>query len=142
MKNLFIDKFNESIDCVLGCFDRVIFRGHLQQLSYATGIEGYVDHVLGIKRKDFPNWAKGLTGQLVRHVEGMAESEGRELVYLNKKTRKDDAAREIAQRDHITEELVCVFKCLESCPSFRMRYGKNRPRLSSLIHGWRCSIST
>ena len=48
----FIEKFGGSISSTLECFDRVIFKGHLPFQNEAR-LNGFVDHVLKIRRKDF-----------------------------------------------------------------------------------------
>ena len=55
----FIIKFTNLIVCVLSCFDRVRFTGHLP-ISSATALEGFVDHVLKIRRCDFMAFAEKL----------------------------------------------------------------------------------
>ena len=42
---------------------------------------------------------------------------------------KEDRARYIAERDNITQGLVCVMRALEPCQSFKMVPGKGRPQL-------------
>jgi hypothetical protein len=46
--------------------------------------------------------------------------------------RKEELARQIAERDGIATELVCVFSIVEQAHSFRLAYGEGRPRLVSI----------
>jgi hypothetical protein len=48
----FVAKFTSLIVAVLSCFDRVRFTGHLP-ISNGPALEGFVDHVLKIRRCDF-----------------------------------------------------------------------------------------
>ena len=59
MKTLsrFVAKFTSLIVGVLSCFDRVIFKGYLP-LTNGPALEGFVDHVLRIRRKDFMAFAE------------------------------------------------------------------------------------
>ena len=59
MKTLsrFVTKFTSLIVAVLSCFDRVIFKGHLP-INNGKALEGFVDHVLKIRRKDFMAFAE------------------------------------------------------------------------------------
>mgnify|MGYP001592979218 CR=1 FL=1 len=60
--------------------------------------------------------------QLKAHIEGMAQAAGRPLQYLtSSKDSKEDLARKIAERDGITDGLVCVFSVLETCMAFDVR---------------------
>ena len=64
MKTLsrFVTKFTSLIVAVLSCFDRVIFKGHLP-ITNGPALEGFVDHVLKIRRKRL----HGLRRGTVRH---------------------------------------------------------------------------
>ena len=59
MKTLsrFVTKFTSLIVAVLSCFDRVIFKGHLP-ITNGPALEGFVDHVLKIRRCDFMAFAE------------------------------------------------------------------------------------
>ncbi len=59
MKTLsrFVVKFTSLIIAVLSCFDRVIFKGYLP-FTNGPALEGFVDHVLKIRRCDFMAFAE------------------------------------------------------------------------------------
>ena len=59
MKTLsrFVVKFTRLIVAVLSCFDRVIFKGYLP-FTNGPALEGFVDHVLKIRRCDFMAFAE------------------------------------------------------------------------------------
>jgi hypothetical protein len=38
-------------------------------------------------------------------------------------------AEKMAQKDGLTEGLICVYQTLENCSSFKLAFGKSRPRL-------------
>src|SRR2546422_11344057 len=44
--------------------------------------------------------------------------EGRRFQYLQEKVRKEELARQIAERDHIEDGLICVLSVLEPCRTF------------------------
>jgi hypothetical protein len=50
----------------------------------------------------------------------MASQTGRPYQYLSEPARKEDLARKIAQRDGISEGLVCVFSVVEPCRAFSL----------------------
>jgi hypothetical protein len=54
---------------------------------------------------------------------------GAAVEYFESPVRKDQRARAIADRDGITEGLVCVFATIEACRSFRLAYGHRRPTI-------------
>ena len=58
--------------------------------------------------------------RLKKHAMEMAAAAGRPYQYLGERTRKEDLARQIAQRDRIDEGLVCVFAVLELSRTFSL----------------------
>jgi hypothetical protein len=126
----FIQKFADKITGSLECFDRVIFKGHLRAISYAEGVEKLLGRN-GLRIKDFARFVQTHSDQLILRAKGEAARVRRPYQYLARKVRKDEEARRIAERDGIAKGLVCVFSELETCPSFKIAYGKDRPRIQS-----------
>jgi hypothetical protein len=120
----FIHKHQDKITGVLFCPDRLIFKGHLP-ISYAQGMENFLAH-RGILLKDFKDFGPQQAQRLKDHAERL---NGGPLQFLRRKVRKDDLALQRAHSQGIREGLVGVFSCLETCPTFRIRYGKGRPHL-------------
>ena len=131
MKTLsrFVAKFTSLIVAVLSCFDRVLFKGHLP-ITNGPALEGFVDHVLKIRRCDFMDFAQEQSDVVVDHAKRMAEEAGVEYRFLQGSHRKDKLVDEILrQRSDLVEGLICTFCCMECCPSFRLASGADRPRL-------------
>jgi hypothetical protein len=127
----FASKFSTLIAGSLSCFDRVIFKGHLMGLCHVDGLTAFVDQGLGLRRKDFMPWAKRKSQRIIEHAERLAKEAGRPYVYLSSPVRKDELVEGLL-REHPTDEgLVCVLRCLECCPSFRLTVGDGRPRFTS-----------
>src|SRR5215831_14940177 len=130
MKTLsrFVAKFTSLIVAVLSCFDRVIFKGHLP-ISNGPALEGFVDHVLKIRRCDFLAFAAQQSEALVEHAKRVAEEGGVEYRFLQGPHRKDKLVDEILRRrSDLVEGLVAVFCCRECGPSFKLVSGDGRPR--------------
>ena len=83
MKTLsrFVAKFTNLIVAVLSCFDRVIFKGYLP-ITNGPALEGFVDHVLKIRRCDFMDFAEEQSETLVDHAKRLAQEAGAEYHYL------------------------------------------------------------
>ena len=125
----FVAKFTGLIVAVLSGFDRVIFKGHLP-ISNGPALEGFVDHVLKIRRCDFMAFAEQRSEALVESARRAAEEAGVEYRFLKGSHRKDKLVDAILrQRSDLVEGLIAVFCCMECCPSFRLVYGQGRPRL-------------
>jgi hypothetical protein len=130
MKTLsrFVAKFTSLIVTVLSCFDRVIIKGYLP-ITNGPALEGFVDHVLKIRRKDFMAFAEKQSESLVDHAKRLAREAGAEYRYLQGKPRKDKLVGEILRQRPILEGLVCIFCCMECDASFQLVSAKDRPRL-------------
>jgi len=132
----FLSKHADKITGVLSCFDRIVFRGYLP-ISHPRGVLGWL-HQQGVKYTDFKNYAPKLADRLVQHAKDTAAAAGRPYEHHPARQAKEELARKIAARDGITDGLVCVFSCLETCRTFRLRYGKGRPQLTSDLR--RCTV--
>jgi hypothetical protein len=128
-----MDRFSmqhrDRIVGTLSCFDRVIFKGHLP-VSYPRGLEGFFSQI-GLKLKEFKALATELAEQLKRHAQATAERAGRQYRYLEGPVRKEELAREIAERDRVGHGLVCVLGTVEPVQSFRLTFGEGRPQFVS-----------
>ena len=67
----------------------------------------------GIKFRNLKDFLTEHAATLKAHAQAMAEREGRPYIYLaSAGSRTEQRAREIAEADHMTEGLVCVFSQL------------------------------
>ncbi len=123
----FVQQHADKITGVLGCFDRLIFKGHLP-ISYAQGMENLLNRH-GVLLKNFKAFAPAQAERIKEHAQALARQQGRPYEYLRQHTRKDELAQNIARRDGITQGLICVLATLELCPSFQVLPGEGRPRL-------------
>jgi hypothetical protein len=126
--NPFLVKFASSIIAVLGCQDRVIFKGHLPFADEAH-LNRFIDHTLRIKRKDFLAFAKDKAELLVTHAKDFAARSGAPYVYLQGRHRKEDLVRQQLRERRLSEGLVCVLCCQETGRTVKLRYGDGQPRL-------------
>jgi len=124
----FVTKFISLIVAVLSCFDRVIFKGYLP-ITNGPALEGFVDYVLKIRRKDFMNFAEEQSQTLVDFAQRLVQEVGAEYHYLQGARRKDKLVDKLLRQRPINDGLICVLCCMECCPSFRLVQAKDRPRL-------------
>jgi hypothetical protein len=127
----------------LVCFDRLIIKGHVSKLYPVGAFKAFLDreHVL---LKDFGSYVAARTAELKAHAKAMAESAGRPYIYLGaahtkaKGRSKEDLARSIAERDGISEGLVCVFATVEPCTSFDVNKNASTHRLEIVRRRRKC----
>ena len=116
----FIKRHQKDIIGVLSGFDRIRFRGTIRWFGSIRGVMTFLWEIQ-VRLTQFTAWAKGLTQQIVDTSERIAATAGRPLMYLpSSSTSKEDLALAIAKADNVTEGLVCVFKCVEQCHTFKV----------------------
>ena len=125
--NEFLNKHEKSIAGTISIFDRIIFKGYLP-ISYPKSAESFFNY-RGILLKDFKTFTKTQTEILRTHAQQIAAQARRPYEYINKYIRKEEYVRKIAERDKITEGLICVLAVQEENRSFALRYGEGRPHL-------------
>lgn len=119
--NGFVQRHMSSVTGLLSGFDRLRFRGTLRMLSHTGGFASFL-RLVGVKIKDFGPYVRETTEKVCQASEAAAEVAGRPVIYLaSTATSKEEAAREVMQRDGVTEGLVCVLRCVEPCISYDVR---------------------
>lgn len=134
----FLEKHENKIIGVLSGFDRLIFRGGIRGLLYEGGITAYLNYKR-ILLKDFKNHAQALTAELKEKTEQYAALEERPFIYLQGHNKsKENMAREIANRDNITEGLICIFSALENCGSYKVVGNRSIQKLQIKYYFTKC----
>jgi hypothetical protein len=136
--NSFISQYAQSVIGVLSGFDRLVFRGRLQRLCYAQGLQAYLNSA-GVLLKDFGRYAEKITARLKESSLHTARQENRPIRYwASSKTDKEELAQGIAARDHITEGTVCVLSCVEPCMGYEIYRNAETHRLELRARTRKC----
>ena len=114
--NKFLEKHAAKIAGTLSCFDRVVFKGYLP-ICWPAGMEAFIAQQ-GLLIKDFKTLVSRESPKIVDHAKALAAEAGRPYRFLREPIRKEELAHDIAERDGITEGLVCVLSAVERCRSF------------------------
>lgn len=114
---------------VLGCFDRVIFRGYLP-LQDGYSMAQFLNQN-DIRFRDLKSFLLEQAARVKTHAQAWAEREGRPFAYLTTHVPMEKQARAMAERDGIEQGLVCVFSVLEPCRTFSFRFSKGKPFVQS-----------
>ena len=132
----FVAKHAPSIQGVLACFDRLIIRGHLPMASVGYFATWLRSKNVTLRTKDIPQgWTQykqfvpQLAEQLKEHAKALAARAGRPFQHLSTHQRMELTARELAQKDNVTDGLVCVYSTMETCRTFRVRFNAKGPDL-------------
>src|SRR6266496_4734826 len=140
---LFEDVHGERIVGTLTMFDRMIFKGHLTRL-FPPGAISAMLWQLGFPLTRFTDYATAATEQLTANAKRLAGEAGRPYIYSEFSRRRDgmaskeDHARAIADRDAVTEGVVCVLSVVEPCWSFQVRADHRTQRLEAIRRQRKC----
>lgn len=134
----FLARHASVVKGTLSGLDRVRFRGTQRWLANERGMRSWLwkQQVL---LKDFKDYALGLTEQIKRATEELAEAAHRPVQYLaSSGQRKEEVARAIAERDGVTQGLVCVLTAVEPCQTFTVGGNKALQKLVLKSHAGKC----
>ena len=121
----FVAKHEKSIRGVLSCFDRVLFRGYVPLMSGYAMAEFL--KLKQVHRRTLKAFLLAQAARVKQRALAMAAEAQRPHQYLTGPTRKEELARRMAERDGITEGLVCVFSVLEPCRTFSLVWKEAHP---------------
>lgn len=134
----FLTRHSSRIAGAVSGFDRLLFRGTLRSISYVAGMDRFLASQR-ILYKDFAGFAARLTRRVRESAEELSRQSGRPLEYLRSSAiSKEARAREILRRDGITDGLVCIFSCVESCMALTVRGDRAAKRLRVVREERRC----
>jgi len=94
----FVEKYKDRIHGVLSCFDRMLFRGYLPIMSGWQMAQFFSSS--GIRFRELKTFLVQHAERVKQHAIHVAEQEGRPFQYLQEKIKKEDLAKQIAQRSH------------------------------------------
>lgn len=117
--NTILEQYKDKIKGTFSFFDRMIIKGHIFQLFSLSGRKFFLS-CLDVLLKDFPAYANQVTSQIVSHVENMAASQKRPLIYLtSSKLPKEQTALDVLKKDPVEEGLICILSVVENCQTFQ-----------------------
>lgn len=132
----FLRRHAASVTGAIHGFDRLRFRGTWRRIANASGLGSFLYHC-GVLLKDAGAWMEARTDQVKRASLQMAQEAGRPVQYINNPSaRKEQIAREIAERDRVEQGLVCVLTAVEPCCSFDIHRNRDKKQLE-LVARWR-----
>jgi len=132
----FFQKYADRIIGSVSGLDRVVFRGTIRQLAHCEGLQSYLD-VHGLLLKEFGRHAETVSSRVKDGVKAAVEAAGRPVRYLaSPKQSKEDIAREIAERDGVSEGTIALLTCVEPCRSFVVYRSRSEKRIE-LRSVWR-----
>jgi hypothetical protein len=134
----FLSLFASLVAGSLHGYDRVVFRGHVRQLSYVGGMRSYLwaNQVL---LKDFQTHVQKKTAELLDASLAEAIRLKRPIHYLpSSSTNKEALARQIVAADRVRAGLIGVFKCVEPALTYEVHRNRATKKLELTGKQGRC----
>jgi hypothetical protein len=122
-----LDKLTSKVNSTITGFDRVIFKGGVRPIMHSQGMESFLAS-RKVLNKDFKSWAMGQSKFIVDAAEDISQREcGRKITYIPSiNERKEALAHERQLECGITEGLIGVWSCVESCNTFRSTFNPDK----------------
>jgi hypothetical protein len=124
----FLTKHQDLITGNISVFDRIIFKGYLP-FTFPAAAEKFLSR-WDVPLRDFKEFTTKQTMLLKAHAQKLAQQANRPYEHLHDAVRKEEYARNIADRDQVSDGLICVLACNEENHTFGLRYGDKRPFLT------------
>jgi hypothetical protein len=126
----FLKRHQIRLTGTIAGFDRLLFGGTLRSISYVKGLEIFLT-INRVLHKEFGQFAQNLSDRVKAHAESYAIKHKRPYRYIeSSKVSKEEIAREIMERDKITQGLICVLGCIEPCQAYSIRKDREAKKLA------------
>lgn len=122
--NPFLQQHGKLVSGMVSGWDRLRFRGMLQKLCYAEGMNAFI-RASGRLFKEFKEFAIWSSTQLKEAALEVARGLDRPAFYVpSARVSKEEMAKQHARDERITEGLICAISAVEPCSSFVIRKNK------------------
>jgi len=136
----FIQRHADKIVGVLSGFDRLVFRGTLRRIAFAAGMRHFL-WKRQVLLKDFAAYVQTVTQEVREASVATAKKIGRRVEYLpSSRTNKEEVALKIAERDGVSEGLICVLECVEPCMTFEVHRNREKKLLELRPRTTKCKF--
>jgi len=117
----FTNKHQEKIHGVISCFDRMLFRGYLP-IENPWTMAAFLNQ--NCQFKDLKSFLLSAAERIKDQARSIANKYQRPIIYLRSPANKEKWAYEMAEKNKITEGLICIFSQVEPCRSFSFKFEK------------------
>ena len=122
-----LSKLGSKVNSVITGFDRIVFRGIIRPIMYATGMESFL-LTRRVLNKNFKIYAIKQSQTIIESAEEMsARLCGSKITYIpSLNVRKEELAHKQQKESGVKEGLIGVWSCVESCNTFRSTYDPSK----------------
>ena len=127
-----LNKVGTLVNSTITGFDRIVFKGIICPIVYSAGMTSFLvsQQVLN---KNFKDWAQAQSKLIVESAENLSQKEcGCKVEYIpSLNTRKEGLAHARQNERGVSNGLIGVWSCVESCNTFKSAFdpGKTYPAL-------------
>jgi len=116
-------KFKDKINGVITGFDRIVFKGMLRPIMFAVGMQSFL-YRQDVLNKDFKAYVMNQSKTIVESAEEISKRLcGVSTTYISScYDRKETLAHARQKETGITEGLIGVWSCVESCHTFKSTF--------------------
>ena len=117
------NKFSSKVKSVITGFDRIVFKGIIRPIMYASGMESFLAS-RKVLNKEFKDYAVTQSKAIVDSAEEIAKKQsGCGVTYISSlNTRKEELAHKRQEENSVKEGLIGVWSCVESCNTFKATF--------------------
>ena len=118
-----LNRFGGVVKGVITGFDRIVFKGMLRPIIFATGMQFFLSS-RGVLNKDFKTFAMAQSKMIVESADEISiRLCGCSTTYIpSSNERKEAIARKRQRETGVTDGLIGVWSCVESCNTFRSTF--------------------
>lgn len=140
MKAELLQRYQQDIVGVLGCFDRVVVTGTLMEVAYPEALAGVL-HREGIRCFDLGQFAEPLRLRIRDNALAQAQAAGCAVQYLakSKGVRKEALIEQVVAQRGRQPGLVHVLSVMESCTTFKPWHDKPTGRTGLKLAPGKCA---
>lgn len=124
MAHLLTERYQNRLEGVLSCYDRIIMTGTIPGACYAQGMTSFLK-AKGIRIFDYPRFAEPLRDRIRENAERLAKAEGVDIEHIRKShLRKEDVVAKVLAKRGDRAGLVHVISAMETCSSYKPWHDK------------------
>ncbi|MDR1183854.1 MAG: DUF5312 domain-containing protein [Coriobacteriales bacterium] len=134
-----LDKLGTKVKGTITGFDRIVFKGIIRPIVHSAGMESFL-RTQKVLNKDFKSWAQARSQLIVGAAEDISMRQcGAKITYIPSLNERKEALAHERQRERgITQGLVGVWSCVESCNTFRSVFNCDQTYPSLRFENSRC----
>jgi hypothetical protein len=124
MMELITERYEDRLQGILSCFDRMVITGTLPGACYPGGMTSFL-YANNIPIFDYPKYALTLRDQIRANAQALGEKHGVSIEHIGKAhIRKEDVVAKVLAKRGDAPGLVHIISAMESCTAYQPWHDK------------------